>query len=1624
MICLGGGVQETYPSDSIILSDEAGSNDETSTPTDLKSDNFDSAIASGGSLKLSENITTASNAVISNDTILDLYGHTLTFSNASDGYGILVNPGATLTITDTSGTTGSIKKVIGTNGSELAHPVILIGTEDKNATNTEMATLNLQKCNIQTIDANGKSSTAGYGVYAANYSQVTAGKDVEIIAGYSAISGNGNNQGASITITGGKYTSETSAAIFFPSTTTLEVTGGTFIGKTGFDIRAGTVTISDAVISLNKKEPIDETGTSGPSSWGMGVAVIDKSAYASGTDISVSISNTTVTGATYDVYIGDLNRNTENGAFKSENLDEKITSLNHKISLEIKDDEGNSLLKYAAESGSSVGRIISSIEGVIEVNSVATLQNAIEVCSGTIKLTKDIDFSNATAPLKFDKKATLDLNGKTLTIKGDARIEVVAGGDLTITDSSDSSDKIGKIEHTVTANESSAISVTGEESNVAKLTLDKCEITVSGSSESVDGYGIFAAKYSEITSGEGVTITAGYSAISGHGTNPNVDINITGGEYTSNKFAAIYFPCVGNLTISGGSFTGLSGIEIRAGDASISNATITATGKSNNTVAAFNQPTNWGMGIVVFDHQSYANGGTSKDQNEYLDINVFINNVTFKDNPNFDIYVGKHPLDANAKSSGGTTFVQNNEKTVHDINIVVNDVDFEGKGLYLYGANDVEITNCNFKNINTSADSDKNNVNAIYLWDCRGSIIIGGSEETGNTIENVPEISSNALHYGRGIFIYNCDTNHIMISHNEISNIAYNAIQIVSWGIKNEPNLYIAYNTIENWDADKDSVETGHVDGYAGGRAVRIDIQKSYAATIINNTFSKDYEDGIKFASDLGSGTEAKGYDNGNVLKLSAKSEINSYNVILDLDGNKLNGKVLEYNNDKQVILDVDAKATFSNDPKNLYKIGEDDATVGNLIKDYELNPTDGGYTFHPTGTLQYVTGYTGFSSNAAMQSGYYLPFRITFDKSNNNLTNLSVTLSGNTDKTVGVSALDSKGNEENAYMDVVFFIGSLSSIEITVDTDKTDNTPGVTYVIYLGGLVLEQSVITAPLVDNSNVNNPVTPDDYKVEMSLFYSNVFVLNVTAHDLVPHHNGENKLGYWVGVAIPVPAGIDISKAKYSFIEKPIKSEINKPLSNSDLYSIGDKNYVCFYSNVDADKVNRFIAVDWDGSDGSAPPLYYFVNFDAIYTSDEFKPAPLVDHATKPGKEIKLEEYSVKVGTAGITTLYLTAKDVPNHVNGANTSGYWVGIGFKAPKNADFDKAQIVTGWGRPYASIVSGNYTEGGFDSKFTDGEDTYFTTYYNVGSSKYQDQAYIMIYWNGFESTTVSDDDRPDIYLIDFTNVSKKSSSGSGGGVPVTPPVTPEEPKEPIIPDSKGNAEIKVDEEKADKLVQETVTSGSKTLELINKDSIEGTVTSVTVAVEDLKTISDKIENNQNINSVSIATSAGEVIIEKDVLSDILANTDAETIVVEVVDAKDQLNEEQKKVVGDNPVYDINIRAGSEYITNFNGNSITISIPYELQPGEDPNNLVVYYLKDDGTVEKMKGTYKDGKVSFETNHLSKFVIAYEAQEPVTPDNPDKPTKEDNDNTLYYIVAAIVVILIIVALAYYFVKKKQ
>ena len=87
-----------------------------------------------------------------------------------------------------------------------------------------------------------------------------------------------------------------------------------------------------------------------------------------------------------------------------------------------------------------------------------------------------------------------------------------------------------------------------------------------------------------------------------------------------------------------------------------------------------------------------------------------------------------------------------------------------------------------------------------------------------------------------------------------------------------------------------------------------------------------------------------------------------------------------------------------------------------------------------------------------------------------------------------------------------------------------------------------------------------------------------------------------------------------------------------------------------------------------------------------------------------------------------------------------------------------------------------------------------------------------------------------------------------------------------------------------------------------------------------------------------------------------------------------KLTDELKEKIGESKIYNFTMTAGGESVTNFEG-TVTITIDHTLAPGEDPDNIVVWWITDDGTVESIKATYSDGKVTFTTTHFSYYVVA-------------------------------------------------
>ncbi len=102
------------------------------------------------------------------------------------------------------------------------------------------------------------------------------------------------------------------------------------------------------------------------------------------------------------------------------------------------------------------------------------------------------------------------------------------------------------------------------------------------------------------------------------------------------------------------------------------------------------------------------------------------------------------------------------------------------------------------------------------------------------------------------------------------------------------------------------------------------------------------------------------------------------------------------------------------------------------------------------------------------------------------------------------------------------------------------------------------------------------------------------------------------------------------------------------------------------------------------------------------------------------------------------------------------------------------------------------------------------------------------------------------------------------------------------------------------------------------------------------------------------------------------------SIVISEAD-KTALTEDVLNMIGERPLYDIDILSGSGKISSLGDGQATISIPYKLTAGEDPDELVIFLVKDDGSIVPVKASGYDagtGSMLFVVNHFSQYGIGY------------------------------------------------
>lgn len=198
---------------------------------------------------------------------------------------------------------------------------------------------------------------------------------------------------------------------------------------------------------------------------------------------------------------------------------------------------------------------------------------------------------------------------------------------------------------------------------------------------------------------------------------------------------------------------------------------------------------------------------------------------------------------------------------------------------------------------------------------------------------------------------------------------------------------------------------------------------------------------------------------------------------------------------------------------------------------------------------------------------------------------------------------------------------------------------------------------------------------------------------------------------------------------------------------------------------------------------------------------------------------------------------------------------------------------------------------------------------------------------------------------------------GGGGGAPA--------PK----PEAGSDAKVTV----SDKAVTEAVKTAAESGSVILKADAPADAKSVAVTVP--ASVMKAVAKAEA--PVSLQTPVADLKLDVKVLETLQANGAKDVVVSAGAADSTALPKAAQEALAGRPIYDISITAGGKSVSQFGGGTVTVALPYTPAPGEDSSALVACWVKEDGTTEVLRSSsYKDGKLTFSTPHLSTYAIVH------------------------------------------------
>ena len=170
----------------------------------------------------------------------------------------------------------------------------------------------------------------------------------------------------------------------------------------------------------------------------------------------------------------------------------------------------------------------------------------------------------------------------------------------------------------------------------------------------------------------------------------------------------------------------------------------------------------------------------------------------------------------------------------------------------------------------------------------------------------------------------------------------------------------------------------------------------------------------------------------------------------------------------------------------------------------------------------------------------------------------------------------------------------------------------------------------------------------------------------------------------------------------------------------------------------------------------------------------------------------------------------------------------------------------------------------------------------------------------------------------------------------------------------------------------------------VDVSTLKEDVTGVVIPSALLEKVADAVADEENTaDGLEVKLPAGSVAFDADALATITEQADGKDLTLHLDDVKvTELTSAQQEGVSDleiEVVLDAYLTSGGKRISDFNGGSATVKIPYTLKDGQIAQGLVVWYVAADGTRTQVPASYDGKNVVFTVPHFSNYVIAYDAE---------------------------------------------